>query len=288
MPELPEVETIVRELQPRLQGRTIVQACVWDELLVRFPSTVEFQKRLLRRIESVGRRGKYIVMNLEGQLTWLIHLRMTGQLLVRQPEDTPHLRARFDMDDGSWLWYLDVRRFGDMWAFLPGEDARLGGFVALGPEPLGPEFSGQWLYQRGRCRRIPLKCLLLDQKVVAGLGNIYADEALFVAGINPCLPASALAPEHYEALAQAIKGVIAAAVKSRGTTFRDYRTADGKSGDYQQRLSVYGRKGQHCRRCGDLLTGTTLAGRSTVFCPRCQPGRGNDYNNGTTGKGGRG
>ncbi len=272
MPELPEVETIVRELQPRLQGREVVQATVWDELLVRFPGISEFQKRLLRRIDSVSRRGKYIVINMENRLTWLIHLRMTGKLLVQQPDDTRHLRAKFCLDDGSGLWYVDMRRFGDMWGFYPGEDACLGGFASLGPEPLESGFSAQWLQQQGVRRNIAIKSLLLDQKVVAGLGNIYADEALFVAGINPGMQASSLSQDQYVALTGAIKDVITAAVEARGTTFRDYRTADGQSGSYQQRLLVYARKGQDCCRCGAALAGLRLGGRSTVFCPHCQPG----------------
>lgn len=271
MPELPEVETIVTDLRPRLQGRKVLRAEVSDPLLVRFPPKGQFEARLPgRAIEAISRRGKYIVIGLEGRLTWLIHLRMTGRLLLALPPGEAHARARFDLAGGSVLWYCDLRRFGDMWAWFPGEDANLGGFLHLGPEPLSSDFSARWLCSVAATRRTAVKNLLLDQRVVAGLGNIYADEALFAAGIHPGTPSNSLSLRQYKALCQAVKDVLQAAIQGRGTTFKDYRNGLGAAGGYQHSLQVYGRRGQLCLCCKTPLAGCKIGGRSTVYCPHCQ------------------
>lgn len=271
MPELPEVETIVRDLAPLLSHRQIVGVQVWDPLLVRFPQGEDFNRRLTGRIiRKLTRRGKYIVANLSGALTLLVHLRMTGRLLTSLPPGEKYQRAVFDLDDGTRLWYCDLRRFGDMWAFWPGEEEHLGGFCQLGPEPLSPEFSRQWLVGKFAARKAPVKALLLDQRIVAGLGNIYVDEALFQAGIHPGRRGNSLSKDECRALATAVKGVITQAIQGRGTTFRDYRSGLGTVGEYQQQLQVYGRAGQPCLGCGDLLFKMRIGGRTTVYCPHCQ------------------
>jgi formamidopyrimidine-DNA glycosylase len=271
MPELPEVETIVRDLAPRLTGRMIVGVQVWDPLLVRFPQGEDFNRRLTGRIiRSVTRRGKYILATLSGGLTLLVHLRMTGRLLTKLPQGERRQRAAFDLDDGSRLWYCDLRRFGDMWAFWPGEEDQLGGFVDLGPEPLAADFNADWLRDRFTKRKAPVKSLLLDQSLVAGLGNIYVDESLFEAGIHPGRTGASLSSKECRALAAAVKDVIARAIQGRGTTFRDYRSGLGTAGEYQHQLQVYGRAGQPCPGCGELLLKRRIGGRTTVFCPHCQ------------------
>lgn len=271
MPELPEVETIVNDLRPVLTGRRIIGVLVWDPLLVRFPSREDFSRRLTGRIiTGLSRRGKYIVISLNGGLTWLVHLRMTGRLLKQVGLDERHQRAVFSLDDGASLWYCDLRRFGDMWAYWPGEDGKLGGYAGLGPEPLSGDFGGDWLKQALAGRKAPVKALLLDQSIVAGLGNIYVDEALFAAGIFPGRPGGSLTDLECASLAAAVKDVLGNAILGRGTTFRDYRSGLGTVGEYQHQLQVYGRAGQRCQTCSSVLEKTRSGGRTTVFCPHCQ------------------
>lgn len=271
MPELPEVETIVRDLAPFLLNRRIVRVKVWDPLLVRYPGRQDFNRRLTGRIIlDWGRRGKYIVGRLSGGLTLLIHLRMTGRLLLNLAPGEKYQRAALDLDDGARLWYCDLRRFGDMWAYWPEEEEHLGGFNALGPEPLSPVFNSRWLAQRLAGRKAPIKALLLDQSLVAGLGNIYVDEALFLAGIFPGRPGGSLGPRELDALAASVKEVLTRAIEGRGTTFRDYRRGLGTPGEFQHQLQVYGRSGQPCLRCGEMLARMRAGGRTTVYCPRCQ------------------
>lgn len=271
MPELPEVETIVRDLAPVLTDRQIVGVQVWDPLLIRFPQREDFHRRLTGRIiRRLSRRGKYILASLSGGVTLLVHLRMTGRLLTRLPQGERHQRAAFDLDDGSRLWYCDLRRFGDMWAFWPGEEDKLGGFADLGPEPLGEDFNGHWLAEKFANRKAPVKSLLLDQSLVAGLGNIYVDESLFRAGIHPGRAGASLSRKECQVLAASVKDVLSRAIHGRGTTFRDYRSGLGTAGEYQHQLQVYGRAGQPCPGCGQPLFKLRIGGRTTVCCPHCQ------------------
>lgn len=270
MPELPEVETIVRDLAPVLIGRRITRVQVWDPLLVRYPLQEDFNRRLLgRTFKDLRRRGKYIVASLDQNLTLLVHLRMTGRLLSQLPQGERHERAHFNLDDGD-LYYCDLRRFGDMWAFWPGEEEKLGGYSQLGPEPLSDQFNGDYLERALEKRKAPIKSLLLDQRVVAGLGNIYVDEALFLAGILPSKGGGSLDPSQREELASAVKAVITQAIQGRGTTFRDYRSGLGTAGEFQHLLQVYGRAGQPCNQCGQPLERGRFAGRTTVYCLNCQ------------------
>ena len=200
----------------------------------------------------------------------MVHLRMTGRLLMDLPPGEKHQRAQFKLDDGSSLWYCDLRRFGDMWAFWQDEESSLGGYRNLGPEPLAADFDPAWLLSKISARKAPIKGLLLDQTIVAGLGNIYVDEALFLAGIFPGRPGGSLTPEECQSLTASIKEVIHQAIIGRGTTFRDYRSGLGTAGLYQQQLKVYGRSGQPCSICGDALARIRSGGRTTVYCPNCQ------------------
>lgn len=269
MPELPEVETIVRDLAPAMRGARIIRVQVHDPLLVRFPDQEGFRRRLLGRIICrVERRGKYIIIGLDQGLNWLVHLRMTGQLLAQPGAGAD--RALIRLDNGTDLHYCDLRRFGNMWAIWPGEEVETGGYQRLGPEPLAPDFDDDWLATVFARRVAPLKSLLLDQTIVAGLGNIYTDEALFAAKLAPRRRASSLSKGEREALVQGIKQVLSRAIRGRGTTFRDYRSGLGTAGGFQNCLNVYGRGGQSCRRCGSTLSKDRIGGRTTVFCPTCQ------------------
>ena len=268
MPELPEVETIRAQLAPRLEGRTLARVEILDPRLTRPFDLFEIAEELEGdRVVSVERRGKYLLVRLESGLGLLVHLRMTGSFGFAP---VTHERAVLELDDGSRLVYRDVRRFGT-WLVL--EDADLEPYLASknGPEPLGSRFTAAWLHSQLARRRAPLKAVLLDQRVVAGLGNIYADEALWRARVNPLRPASDLADDEVVRLTRAIRAVLRTGIERQGSTLRDYATPDGASGSMQNEFRVYGRDGEPCRRCRATITKTRVGGRGTWFCPSCQP-----------------
>jgi formamidopyrimidine-DNA glycosylase len=237
-------------------------------------------------IERLGRRGKYILMHLDGERTLVMHLRMTGNLILREGEEMldpsegrrlyesersteeRHLRARFVLDDERELWFTDPRRFGE--AFLIG-DAGLGErFAKLGVEPFSPEFTPQALGEMAAGRKAPLKSFLLDQSGVAGVGNIYADEALFRAELHPLSPAGSMKPEHLEALRDAVVAALEAGIDAGGSSIDDYRDARGERGTMQEEFLVHTREGKECLRCGGTIARIVVGGRSTYFCPGCQ------------------
>lgn len=273
MPELPEVETVVRELRPRLTGRRIASVRV-SRLALRRPWRPAWGRRLLgRRVEAVGRRGKWIVASLTGGDRLVIHLGMTGRLRI-WPAGTPaepHTHLVLALGDGSReLRFRDVRRFGSVTLFANATE--LEGFFrssALGPEPfdVDPTYWRRRLATANRC----LKAVLLDQRVVAGVGNIYADEALFEARLHPGRMGRTLRSAEAERLRCAVSTVLARAIARRGSTIRDYLGGSGKAGDYQREFRVYGRSGLACPRCAQQVRRLRLSGRSTHFCPRCQP-----------------
>jgi formamidopyrimidine-DNA glycosylase len=268
MPELPEVETIRAQLAPRLEGRTLARVEILDPRLTRPFDLFEIAEELEGdRVVSVERRGKYLLVRLESGLGLLVHLRMTGSFGFAP---VTHERAVLELDDGSRLVYRDVRRFGT-WLVL--EDADLEPYLAAknGPEPLGPRFTTVWLAKQLARRRAPLKAVLLDQRVVAGLGNIYADEALWRARVNPLRPASDLADDEVARLTRAIRAVLRTGIERQGSTLRDYAAPDGASGSMQDEFRVYGRDGEPCPRCRTTIAKTRVGGRGTWFCPRCQP-----------------
>ncbi len=275
MPELPEVETVARSLRQPLEGRTIVG------VLVNWPRTLalprgqdagdEFRRRLVgRRIAAIGRRGKYVVIALdEGHL--LIHLKMSGRLQVvsrQQPADK-HVQAVFDLDDGQQLRFRDVRKFGRIYLVDRPDSVT----AVLGPEPLdaGLELAD---FRRLLARRSGrLKSLLLNQTFLAGLGNIYADESLFRARLHPLRRADSLTGEEQERLYDAVRAVLEEAIADQGTTLSDggYVDAEGQSGRHQERLAVYRRGGETCLQCGTPIERIIVGGRSSHFCPTCQP-----------------
>lgn len=270
MPELPEVETARRGLAPHLEGRRLVGAAVRERRL-RWPVPADLDLRVRdRRVRALRRRGKWLVLELEGG-TVLLHLGMSGSLgLVpgtRPPGPHDHVDLR--LADGRLLRLRDPRRFGAvLWTRGPAEaHPRLAG---LGPEPLEPGCDGAWLHARARRRRLPVKAFLMDGRVVAGVGNIYASEALFRAGIHPARPAGRISLRRWEILATALRQVLRESIRAGGTSLRDFVDAQGRPGWYRQRLQVYGRGGEPCPACGRPLRERRLAGRATVYCSRCQ------------------
>ena len=268
MPELPEVETIRAQLAPRLQGRTLASVEIFDPRLTRPADLHEVVEELEGdRVEAVERRGKYLLLRFESGRALLVHLRMTGSFGFAP---TSHERAVLELDDGTRLVYRDVRRFGT-WLVLEG--AELEPYLATknGPEPLGPRFTSRWLAGQLARRRAPLKAVLLDQRVVAGLGNIYADEALWRARLSPLRPANEVAPEETRRLVRAIRGALGRGIERQGSTLSEYVTPEGSPGAMQEEFRVYGREGKPCPRCRTPIVKTRVAGRGTCFCPRCQP-----------------
>jgi formamidopyrimidine-DNA glycosylase len=268
VPELPEVETIRAQLAERLTGRTLSRVEILDPRLTRPYDLFEVAEELEGdRVLAVERRGKYLVVRLESGLALLVHLRMTGSFGFAP---TSHERAVLELDDGSRLSFRDVRRFGT-WLVLDGSDAREYLSAKNGPEPLGATFTTRRLASSLARRKAPLKAVLLDQRVVAGLGNIYADEALWRARLSPLRQANGLAPNEVRRLHRAIRVVLETGIDRQGSTLRDYATPDGAGGSMQDEFRVYGREGRPCPRCRTPIEKTRVGGRGTWFCPRCQP-----------------
>jgi formamidopyrimidine-DNA glycosylase len=267
MPELPEVETIRAELAPRLTGRSLVRVEILDPRLTRPVDLFEVAEELEGdRVVAVERRGKYLVLRLESGLALLVHLRMTGGFAF---EPVTHERAVLELDDGTRLAYRDVRRFGT-WLVLEGAELDPYLSAKTGPEPLSRRFTADWLATKLGRRRAPLKAVLLDQRVVAGLGNIYADEALWRARLSPMRPAMDVTREEARRLHRAIRDALRAGIARQGSTLRDYATPDGATGTMQEEFRVYGRDGEPCPRCRTTIAKTRVGGRGTWFCPRCQ------------------
>ncbi len=272
MPELPEVETIRRELEPVLLGRKIVHAEIGDPRLTRPIAPGELAVALTRQeIASLDRRGKYLLFCFESDKTLAVHLRMTGSFSYRLGGDITiaHERARLELDDGRDLVYRDVRRFGT-WRLL--ETGELESYLAarVGPEPLAPEFTPELLRGRLAGRRTALKAALLDQRTLAGLGNIYVDETLWRAKLHPARPAGSLGKPALVRLHDGIREALEIGIARQGATLRDYALPNGEAGSMQSEFRVYGREGEPCERCGTRIAKTRIAGRGTWFCPRCQ------------------
>jgi formamidopyrimidine-DNA glycosylase len=274
MPELPEVETIRRQLEPQLVGRRIERAEIrdprWSEPAPPAEIAAAIEGRVVR---DVGRRGKYLDLELDDEVHLVIHLRMTGNLLLVPDEDEderPYVRVSFDLDDGSKLLFADPRRFGTGIVLL-GDDARDAYLHArLGVEPLGPDFTADALRALVRGRRAPVKAFLLAQERIAGVGNIYADEALFRARIHPLRPVGTLRKAQLGALRDAVVESLEAGIDARGASIDDFRHTDGARGSFQDRFLVHRREGEQCPRCGTAIVKLRAAGRGTYICPRCQ------------------
>jgi formamidopyrimidine-DNA glycosylase len=287
VPELPEVETVCRQLDPELTGHRIDALEVLDARWCRPMPPAELEAAVEgATIEGLGRRGKYLLLSLDGARTLVMHLRMTGNLVLVEGEDKldpsegrrlyeaerstseRHLRARFSLNDGREVWFTDPRRFGE--AFLIDDadlDAR---FVKLGIEPFSAAFTPEALGLMAANRTAPLKSFLLDQSGVAGVGNIYADEALFRARLHPLSPAGSMKFEHLEALRDAIVAALEAGIDGGGASIDDYRDGRGEKGTMQNEFLVHTREGEPCPRCDGTVVRIVVSGRSTYYCPGCQ------------------
>src|SRR5215468_343120 len=274
MPEPPEVETVRRQLEPVLVGRGFERVRIDDPRLVRPYEPAEVAAELEgERVAAVERRGKYLVVRFESGRVLLIHLRMTGSLLIAGSgslTDDPHRRAVVRLDDGSDVAYRDVRRFGTWLLLEPGE-AEPYLAARVGDEPLDTLFTAARLGERLAARRTSLKAALLDQRTLAGMGNIYVDEALWRARLNPLRPAGSLDRDEVGRLARGVRDALRAGIARQGSTLRDYRLPDGSGGSMQEEFRVYGRGGEPCERCGTPIARTHAGGRTTWFCPTCQP-----------------
>jgi len=287
MPELPEVETVARQLGPELEGREIERLEVLDERWSR-PVPPERLAAAVsgRTIIGLGRRGKYLLLGLDGGQTLVMHLRMTGNLVLVEGEEKldpsegmrlyegersaseRFMRARFELDDGRQVWFTDPRRFGE--AFLIDDDQLPTRFAAIGVEPLSPDFTPEELGAQAQGRTAPLKSFLLDQARIAGVGNIYADEALFRARLHPLSPAGSMKPEHHLALRDAVVDALEAGLTHGGASIDDYRDGRGEKGEMQNEFLVHTREGEPCPACGGPIARIVVSGRSTYFCPSRQ------------------
>ncbi len=273
MPELPEVETIVRDIRPALLGRRFERVSLSHDDVLRGVT----RRRLLRgltgaTVRDVSRRAKHAVIDV-GHRRLVVQPGMTGSLVVHErpltPDEARYAVLRLALDDGRTLVYRDVRRLGTLLLLDERQWRDYSG--AIGPEPLDPGFTPEQLGETLSRSRQAIKKVIMDQRHLAGVGNIYANEALFAAGIDPSKPAARLTPDDHRRLYAEIRRILAAAIASNGTTFRDYRTGTGEPGNFQLELFVYGREGEPCRRCGTRLTGThAIDARISVFCHRCQ------------------
>jgi formamidopyrimidine-DNA glycosylase len=270
VPELPEVETIARDLAASLPGATIHEVEVLRPDLVEGDTPAAFAAKVRgRAIGGVERRAKNLLLELDG-VRLAVNLGMTGRLLVAAAEepDPTHLGVRFTLGDGRELRYHDVRRFGRLWTLDP--EAYRRWEAGLGVEPLSRAFSQAWLRNAAPRSRVAVKTWLMDQARVVGVGNIYASEALFRAGVDPRRPARELRGEELDRVRDAVRTVLREAISHRGTTLLDYRDARGEKGSFAARLAVYDREGEPCRRCATAIERIVQGGRSTFFCPRCQ------------------
>lgn len=274
MPEMPEVETIRRSLEKKLLGKEIVDVKILLSRQIKWPAVENFASRLVgRKIAEAARIGKYLLFKLDNGNELIVHLRMTGRLCYKTAQDKSeetHTRVVFYFAGGERLIYADIRTFGALYALLPDERWRIRGLSEMGPEPLSAEFTVDYLQGILQKRRTKIKSILLNQKYIGGLGNIYVDEALFLAGIQPQRTADSISPAETAKLYSSINKVIAEGIADGGTTFRDYRDGEGKKGHHQEKLFVYGRGGQSCRRCQNQIEKITLGGRGTHYCPHCQ------------------
>ena len=273
MPELPEVETVRARIAPLVEGRVLRRVEIFDSRLTRphDPAVVAAELEG-ERVRAVDRRGKYLLARFDSGRVLVIHLRMTGALLHRPGgtgREESHRRAVVTLDDGAAVVYRDTRRFGT-WLLMERDEAEAYLTARLGGEPLGPTFTAVALAARLKGRNAPVKAALLDQRTVAGLGNIYVDEALWRARIHPLRRAGDLGPPELRSLHRAIRRALELGIARQGATLSDYRTPDGGRGSMQNEFRVYGRAGAPCDRCGAIVAKIRVGGRGTSFCPGCQ------------------
>jgi formamidopyrimidine-DNA glycosylase len=273
VPELPEVETVRLRLAPAVVGRRLEQVEIRDSRLTRPEDPLVVAAELLgERVAALERRGKYLIFRFESGRGLLVHLRMTGGFRLAAGNglpDDPYVRAVVTLDDGSDVAYRDVRRFGT-WQLLEPHEVEPFLSARLGEEPLGRRFTVRALGERLAGRRAPVKAALLDQRTIAGMGNIYVDEALWRARIHPLRPGGQLDRDEIKRLHRAVRRALEAGLARQGATIRNYATPDGEAGAMQHEFKVYGRAGEPCPRCGTPIEKTRAGGRGTWYCPNCQ------------------
>lgn len=273
MPELPEVETVKRTLEPHLQGKKIIAVEIYHPGVIAFPGVDEFCKLIEgKTIQSLGRRGKYLIIQLSGGYYLVAHLRMTGRLVLAGESDplASHTHIIFALSKGLYLHWVDTRRFGRLYLAEKDTAAFVAGLNKLGAEPLDDSFDRETLAAICSGRQRPLKQILLDQQLLAGIGNIYADEMLFLAGLSPMRPGESLSRDEIDRLYEAMQAVLQQGIANQGTSIKDYVDGFGQRGKNQDFLKVYGRAGKPCTRCGTVLVKKKIGGRSTCYCPLCQ------------------
>lgn len=273
MPEMPEVETIRKSLYDNVVNKKIESVAVFLERLIKYPGPEKFTEELTgRTITDLRRTGKYLRFVLSDDIELVVHFRMTGQLIYSDSQlDVKYARLIIFFTDGSKLVFADLRTLGALYAVKESELGVIKGLVEMGPEPLSAEFTLDYLANTAASRRVAIKSFLLNQAYVGGLGNIYADEALHLAGIHPQRPANDLSADEIKKLYDAVNKVIADGIADGGTTFRDYRDGNGKKGSHQDKLLVYQRTGELCKTCQTSIERVVIGGRSSHFCPKCQP-----------------
>lgn len=275
MPELPEVETVVKGLRPIVEDKKITDVEIRVEDLIGYPedNIDKFKEELIgSSICAVDRRGKYIIFELNIDKKMIIHLRMTGKLLVSEVEKyrDKHTHVIFSLDDGQEIRFNNVRKFGRIYLIDPDHPEQAGGFAELGPEPLSEELSAEKFKKLFENRRGIIKSLLMNQKFIAGIGNIYADEILFLSGIRPDRTADTLTDMEKEKIYFNMRDILTKGILYGGTTFSDYVNAFGQEGSFQVELRVYQKEGEECFKCGTPIEKTKIGGRSTYYCPKCQ------------------
>ena len=271
MPELPEVETVARALAPVLTGRTVVRVELFSPAL-RTPLSPLETSLPGRTVRQVFRRARYLIAPLDNGTALVIHLGMTGVIRVEAPSvpRRKHEHVFLHLDNGSVFRFEDVRRFGELEIHPVGKGGLPERFAAFGPEPLSPGFTAEYLQEQSRGRKTAVKSFLMDNAVGAGIGNIYAAETLFAAGIDPRREAGTLNSEQCRALVKCARRILREAIRQGGTTISDFKHVDGSEGKFSVRLQVYGKSGEKCPCCGTKLQCVKIGGRSSVFCPRCQ------------------
>ena len=276
MPELPEVEMVKNAVAPRVTGSRIERLELFDPSVCGHPAAGDFARAVTgRTVASVARRGKFLRFLLEGGGELVVHLRMTGVLLACTPDfpEEPHTRAVFHLSGGVQLRFADMRRFGRLWLILPGETDDFTGMDRLGPEPFDPCLTPRWLKEKLGGSRRAVKTCLLDQSAVAGIGNIYSDEILFAARIQPQRPACSLTAPEWKRLAGTISALMKFHVEQTACSPEEYLRTRGREYRNTPYLRVYGHAGEDCPVCGAKLARVVIGGRSSVFCPKCQPRR---------------
>jgi len=273
MPELPEIETIRRDLEEKVRGKRIERVIIKNEKSVKVPSPREFIQKMERKVlVEMHRRGKYLILGLDSEDALVLHLGMTGRLIYSKAgEQIDYSRVVFILENNAQLSFTDVRGFGGLW-FVPDEkfEEVLPTLASLGPEPLETDFTLEKFKQLLKDKKGKIKTLLMDQSFIAGVGNVYAQEALFFSGIHPTRSSSSLLEGEIEKLYHNLLNVLREAISYRGSSIKNYVDLVGRQGSYEPHLRVYGRAGSNCPRCGHVIERMEVGGRGTCFCPRCQ------------------